>query len=154
MAKEIERKFLIDINKWDWSGTPVEMVQAYLVIQPDKIVRVRIAADKAFLTIKGNQSGITRDEFEYEIPVVDAQELLKMCLYNPVEKTRYVSEIEGKIWEIDIFKGMNNGLFVAEIELDSEEEEVNLPHWITEEVSSNEKYYNFNLSVNPFSTWQ
>lgn len=154
MAKEIERKFLIDINRWDGSGTPIEMVQAYLVIQPDKIVRVRIANDKAYLTIKGNLQGITRDEFEYEIPVDDAREMLKMCLYTPVEKTRYVSTIEGKTWEIDIFHGKNEGLFVAEIELDSEEEEVALPDWILTEVSTDERYYNFMLSINPYSTWQ
>jgi adenylate cyclase len=154
MAKEIERKFLIDINRWDGSGTPIEMVQAYLVIQPDKIVRVRIANDKAYLTIKGNLQGITRDEFEYEIPVGDAREMLKMCLYTPVEKTRYVSTIEGKTWEIDIFHGKNEGLFVAEIELDSEEEEVALPDWILTEVSTDERYYNFMLSINPYSTWQ
>jgi len=154
MAKEIERKFLIDTNRWNWRGIPIEMVQAYLVIQPDKIVRVRIAGDNAFLTIKGNQTGITRDEFEYEIPVDDARELLKMCIYNPVEKTRYIYEIEGKIWEIDVFHGKNQGLYVAEIELEFDDELVKLPNWVTEEVSTDEKYYNFNLSINPFSTWQ
>jgi len=153
MAKEIERKFLFDPKQWDWKGTPVEMVQAYLVIMPDKIVRVRIAGKNASLTIKGNLSGITRDEFEYEIPVNDARELLKMCQYPPVEKTRYISEIDNMTWEIDVFHGANEGLFVAEIELDSEEEEIKIPNWIISEVSTDEQYYNFNLAINPYSTW-
>jgi len=154
MAKEIERKFLIDVEKWGKKGAPVEMIQAYLVILPDKIVRIRIAGEKAFLTIKGNSTGITRDEFEYPIPVADAGELLKMCIDHRVEKTRYNQYINGKKWEIDVFHGANDGLIVAEIELNSETEDLELPDWILSEVSDDERYFNFNLAVKPFSTWQ
>jgi adenylate cyclase len=154
MAKEIERKFLIDVEKWGRKGTPVEMIQAYLVILPDKIIRVRIAGEGAWLTIKGNTQGITRDEFEYSIPVDDANDLLKMCEDYRVEKTRYVQKIDGKKWEIDVFHGKNEGLIVAELELDSEDDVIVLPEWIICEVSTDEKYYNFNLAIAPFSTWQ
>jgi adenylate cyclase len=153
MAKEIERKFLIDIEKWGMQGSPIEMVQAYLVILPDKIIRIRKTEEKAFLTIKGNTQGITRDEFEYSIPVDDAIELLKMCGDYRVEKTRYIHELNGKKWEIDVFHGKNEGLIVAEIELLSEEETIELPEWIIREVSMEEKYYNFNLATKPYSTW-
>jgi adenylate cyclase len=153
MAKEIERKFLIDVEKWGYKGYPVEMVQAYLVILPDKVVRVRIAGEKAFLTIKGNLKGISRDEFEYQIPVDDAEELLKMGGEYRVEKTRYIHEIDGKKWEIDVFHGKNSGLIVAEIELDSEYETVALPDWIIREVSTDERYFNFNLATKPYITW-
>jgi CYTH domain-containing protein len=129
------------------------MVQVYLVILPDKVVRVRIADDKAFLTIKGNLKGITRDEFEYPIPVDDAKELLKMGGEYRVEKTRYIQEIDGKKWEIDVFHGKNSGLVVAEIELRSESEKIELPEWIIREVSSDERYFNFNLATKPYTTW-
>ena len=154
MAKEIERKFLIDTEKWGWKGTPVTMIQAYLAVLPDKVVRVRIAGDYAFLTIKGNRHGISRDEFEYSIPLNDALELLKICEYNPVEKTRYTFDFAGKKWEIDVFHGKNSGLIVAEVELQSASEEIILPGWIMKEVSDEEKYYNFNLAMHPFSEWQ
>jgi len=154
MAKEIERKFLLDVNKWAYTGVPTKMEQAYLTIENDKVVRVRIAGDKAFLTIKGNLSGITRDEFEYEIPVDDAKQLMKMCIGNVVSKTRYVIPIQDKKWEIDVFEGDNLGLIVAEIELDNENETIEMPDWIIEEVSTDRKYYNFNLSKNPYRNWQ
>jgi adenylate cyclase len=153
MAKEIERKFLIDSEKWGRKGVPVEMVQAYLVILPGIVVRVRIAGDRAYLTIKGKPQGIARDEFEYSIPVDDARELLKMCGELKVEKTRYIHEIDGKKWEIDVFKGENSGLIVAEIELKSEDETIVLPEWVIREVSAEEQYFNFNLAQKPFSTW-
>lgn len=154
MAKEIERKFLIDIDKWGRRGIPVEMVQGYLFIHPEKVVRVRISGEKAFLTIKGNRQGIIRDEFEYPIPVNDAKELLKMCGDFLVEKTRYIQHIHEKKWEIDVFHGKNNGLIVAEIELNDENEEVELPEWAVCEVSNDEQYSNFNLAQKPYSTWQ
>jgi adenylate cyclase len=153
MAKEIERKYLIDVEKWGRKGTPVEIIQAYLVKLPDKVVRVRIAGERAFITIKGNLQGITRDEFEYSIPVSDAKELLKFCGEFRVEKTRYVQEINGKKWEIDVFHGKNSGLIVAEIELNSESETIELPEWIICEVSSDERYFNFNLATKPYQTW-
>ena len=154
MAKEIERKFLIDAEKWAKQGNPVEMCQGYLAINGDKIIRVRIAGNNAFITIKGNLQGISRDEFEYEIPVDDARQLMNLCEGNPVEKTRYNYLFAGKMWEIDLFHGANNGLIVAEIELNSEDEPFEKPSWIGEEVSTESKYYNFNLSQNPFTNWQ
>lgn len=154
MAKEIERKFLIDAALWNWQGKPVHMSQAYLCIDETKVMRVRIAGEKAFLTIKSNLKGISRDEFEYEIPLDDAQKLLSLKVGAVVEKTRYLLEFGGKIWEIDVFEGENKGLIVAEIELEHEDEFFQKPEWAMEEVSTDEKYYNFNLSVIPFSKWQ
>jgi adenylate cyclase len=154
MAKEIERKFLIDPQKWDWKGIPVNIIQAYLLITPEKVIRIRIAGEKAFLTIKGNPSRITRDEFEYAIPIDDAREMLKLCQYSPVEKTRYIVDFESKKWEVDIFLGKNKGLFLAEIEMNSEEEIISLPPWIITDVSNNQQYYNSSLAKNPFSEWQ
>jgi adenylate cyclase len=125
-----------------------------LVILPDKVIRIRIAGLKAFLTIKGNSQGITRDEFEYSIPVDDANELLKMCGGLQVIKTRYIQYIHGKKWEIDVFHDKNEGLIIAEIELESENETIELPEWIIFEVSDDERYFNFNLALKPFSVWQ
>jgi adenylate cyclase len=154
MAKEIERKYLIDIEKWEKGGIELKMKQAYLMIEGDKVVRVRISNEKALLTIKGNLSGITRDEFEYEIPVEDANQLMKMSIGNVVSKTRYLQKYAGKLWEIDVFEGDNFGLIVAEIELENETESFDIPIWAKEEVSTDSRYYNFNLSRNPFSNWQ
>lgn len=154
MAKEIERKFLVDQKKWNNAGKPVKMKQAYLMIDGHKVVRVRIAGEKAYLTIKGNLSGITRDEFEYEIPVADALQMMNLRIGAIVEKTRYIYEFDGKKWEIDLFEGENSGLIVAEIELENETDAFSKPAWILEEVSTDDRYFNFNLSRNPFSKWQ
>lgn len=153
MAKEIERKFLVDVDKWNKTGVAVKMQQGYLSVQDKKTVRVRIAGNHAYLTIKGNLNGITRDEFEYEIPVRDASQLMTMCIGNTVEKTRYVEEFEGKVWEVDVFEGANIGLVVAEIELESEIEVFVKPHWVLNEVSTDGRYFNFNLSQMPYSKW-
>jgi adenylate cyclase len=153
MAKEIERKFLINVEQWGYKGDPIKMAQAYLTIDQQKIIRVRIAGSKAYLTLKANVKGISRDEFEYEIPVGDAQKLLLLSQYPVVEKARYEYLFEGKLWEIDVFEGENKGLVVAEIELESEDEPFAKPDWLINEVSTDEKYYNFNLSVTPYSTW-
>ena len=153
MAKEIERKFLVDMNKWNKTGNKIKIQQAYLLIENDKVVRVRIANNKAFLTIKGNLQGITRDEFEYEIPLADAKSMLSMRIGAVVSKTRYVETINGKIWEIDVFEGENLGLIVAEIELKDENEPFRKPDWVADEVSTDVRYYNFNLSRTPFSGW-
>ena len=154
MAKEIERKFLVDLTKWGKVGKAIQMEQAYLSIENHKVVRVRIANDRAYLTIKGNLEGITRDEFEYEIPVSDAKQLMKMRVGYSIRKTRYVEEVKGKIWEVDVFEGENKGLVVAEIELESENENFEKPIWALDEVSTDERYYNFNLTHTPYSKWQ
>lgn len=153
MAKEIERKFLVDIEKWGRTGKTIHMEQAYIAVEGCKVVRVRIAGEKAFLTIKGNLKGITRDEFEYEIPVSDARQMMQMSVGFTVKKIRYIEEIDGKIWEIDVFKEKNAGLVVAEIELESEEECFTKPEWLLDEVSTDEKYFNFNLALVPYSKW-
>lgn len=154
MAKEIERKFLIDVSQWGYQGNPIKMKQAYLVIQEDKVIRVRITEQKAFLTIKGNLDGITRDEFEYEIPIDDAKQMLNMSEGAVVSKTRYLYEHGNHVWEIDVFDGDNQGLVVAEIELKDESEDFKKPTWLKEEVSTDVKYYNFSLSKNPYCNWQ
>ncbi len=153
MAKEIERKFLIDVRLWGLQGTPVKIEQAYLSVDDKKIIRIRIAGDCAYITIKGNKSGISRDEFEYSVPVEDAEQLMLYSVGYEVSKTRYMLFINGDKWEIDVFHGLNDGLVVAEIELQSEDQLFEKPEWIKEEVSDDGRYYNFNLSKLPFSMW-
>ena len=155
MALEIERKFLVDKAKWNAQEKPSGdfFRQAYIVADPDKTVRVRLTGKAAFLTIKGPTSGATRQEFEYEIPQTDAQELLDNFTEAGLIKTRYKITYEGKIWEVDEFAGENAGLLIAEIELTSEDEKFVLPGWVAEEVTGQEKYYNSYLSVNPFKNW-
>ncbi len=153
MGKEIERKYLVDVEKWGNKGTPVEIKQAYISIENGKIIRIRTAGEKAYLTIKGNLQGITRDEFEYAIPYDDALQLMNFSVSFPVEKTRYIYPL-GKIkWEVDVFHGHNEGLVVAEAELISEDQEFEKPEWILEEVSQDVRYFNFNLSLRPFKKW-
>ena len=153
MALEIERKFLVDTTKWSTTSQGVHMVQAYISIEPNPTVRIRISGENAFLTIKGRTKTISRPEFEYEIPVDDAQELLKMAISNPVEKTRYKILHEDFLWEVDFFSGKNEGLVIAEIELESEDQKFTLPDWISEEVSGDRRYYNSSLSEHPFQDW-
>lgn len=153
MGKEIERKFLVDMSKWQNQGTPVSMVQGYLLSDEKATVRVRIAGSEAFLTIKSRTRGISRDEFEYTIPLADAESMLKLAKDHPVEKTRWKVSFCGHVWEVDIFSGENKGLVMAEVELKSENEEVIFPDWIGQEVSSDFRYFNSYLSKNPYSTW-
>lgn len=150
---EIERKFLVDTAKWGPKTAGEQIIQAYLSISSSNVVRVRVKGEKAFLTVKGNHSGISRTELEYEIPVEDAHVMLEMCLDNPIRKIRYKEEIAGKIWEIDVFEGLNSGLVLAEVELESENEKVEIPDWVTEEVSTDHRYFNAWLSKHPFSGW-
>jgi adenylate cyclase len=150
---EIERKFLIKTELWQPSAKGVEMQQGYLSVDPERVVRVRVAEEKAFLTIKGKPRGIMRAELEYEIPKNEAEVLMKMCLDFPVEKTRFKEKIGELVWEIDVFKGENEGLIMAEVELEDEHQIVELPDWIGEEVSSDSRYYNAWLSKNPYSKW-
>lgn len=153
MAKEIERKFLVNTNIWKPDGVAKKMKQAYLTIQSNKVIRVRTSNENAFLTIKGQLNGISRDEYEYEIPFTDALEMFGLCDGKPVEKTRWIMEIEDKTWEIDVFEGENEGLVVAEIELQNESEKFYKPEWLMEEVSTDTCYYNFYLSKHPYKTW-
>lgn len=153
MALEIERKFLIDPEKWKPSGEGTRMVQAYLSVFPNPTVRVRIAGQQAFLTIKGNSETIARPEYEYEIPVADAEEMISLAVSRLVEKTRYTTDFEGLCWEIDVFSGENTGLMLAEIELKSTDQVIKLPDWIRREVTPDRRYYNSFLSEHPYSEW-
>ncbi len=151
MAIEIERKFLFDPEIL--SGLEgLHIQQGYLQTDKNKTVRVRTKGDKAFLTVKGKNNGIARQEFEYEIPFQDGVELLKMC-DNKISKTRFILELGQHTWELDEFHEMNEGLFIAEIELSDVNETFNRPEWVLEEVSHDKKYFNSYLSQNPFRKW-
>jgi len=153
MAKEIERKFLVNTSKLPTLSKGHIMKQGYIPTQ-GITVRARISNDKAFLTLKGRATGLSRSEFEYPIPVEDAQQILnELCAHPLIEKTRYLIPYGKHTWELDIFEGVNQGLIVAEIELGREDESFAKPEWITQEVSYDTKYRNSNLINHPFSTW-
>lgn len=150
MAVEIERKFLVRNDSWN-DGTPgVRIAQGYLSLDPARSVRVRLAGENAWLTIKGATSGITRAEFEYPIPVADARDLLERCLPSVIDKTRHRIRFGGHLWEIDVFHGANEGLMLAEVELADESATLRLPPWVGAEVSSDARYYNTSLAAKPF----
>ena len=154
MAHEIERKFLITGEAWRELAKGTAYRQGYLSTVKERTVRVRTIDDKGFLTIKGITVGATRAEYEYEIPAEDANEMLDdLCEQPIIEKKRYKVPLDGFIWEIDEFGGVNEGLIVAEIELESEDQEFNKPDWIGDEVSGDPRYFNSNLIANPFTTW-
>jgi adenylate cyclase len=152
MAVEIERKFLVVGDDWR-NATAVYYSQGYLNRDKSRTVRVRIAGDQAFLTIKGITQGASRAEFEYQIPISDAKALLAICEQPLIEKYRRKITYQGFVWEVDEFLGDNLGLVVAEIELPSEKTQFEKPDWIGEEVTQDERYYNSNLSKNPFVRW-
>jgi len=152
MAKEIERKFLLKEGSWP-RGTAMKCYQGFLSRAKERTVRVRTVNDKGYLTIKGMAVGASRPEFEYEIPYQDALELLELCEKPLIEKTRYRVEEGGLIWEIDEFFGENQGLIIAELELESEDQEFNKPDWVGEEVTGDPRYYNANLIKNPYTKW-
>ena len=155
MGVEIERKFLVNKEKWALVEKPKgnHFRQGYLVTDPTKTIRVRITDSSSYLTIKGISVGATRQEFEYEIPKVDAEQLLNQFAVSDLKKIRYEILFDGKIWEVDEFLGENLGLLLAEIELENESDIVELPDWIEREVTNEENYYNSNLSINPFLKW-
>lgn len=152
MAMEIERKFLVTTDDWR-SVEGVWYRQGYLNRDKHRTVRVRIAGDEAFLTIKGKTTGISRAEFEYAIPVSEAQALLALCDGALVEKLRRKIAYAGLVWEVDEFFGDNAGLVVAEVELASADQVFDKPAWIGAEVSGDPRYYNASLSTYPFSAW-
>jgi len=154
MGVEIERKFLVRDDCWRKLGEGVLLRQGYLSSAPERIVRVRIEGAAAMLTIKGRTAGATRSEWEYPIPVDDAQAFLDgLCERPIIEKRRYRIAYEGMTWEVDEFLGENAGLVVAEIELDSEEQAFDKPDWVGDEVTHDARYFNANLLRNPFSRW-
>lgn len=154
MGLEIERKFLLANTDWKSdAGKGKQIKQGYLNSETERTVRVRIIGETGILTIKGENKGLTRPEFEYEIPLSDAKELMLLCELPIIEKTRYEIHIDKHIWEIDEFEGINQGLLIAEIELTDENEAFAIPKWIGKEVSSDAKYYNSALIQNPFTEW-
>lgn len=153
MAIEIERKFLVQGDDWRQGATGVRYVQGYLNRDKARTVRVRIAGTQGFLTIKGESVGATRAEFEYPVPVEDAQALLALCEGPCIDKTRYRIPLDGRGWEVDVFAGDNAGLVVAEIELPSEDAPFTRPSWLGEEVTHDARYFNSNLSRHPYSRW-
>lgn len=155
MATEIERKFLVTSDEYKQLAKPVLYKQGYLSADPEFVKRVRIAGEKAYVTTKSKNIGITRSEFEQETSKEDALYMFdKIDPTTIIEKYRYKIEFAGKIWEVDEFLGDNQGLVVAEIELNTESESFEKPSWIGEEVSDDNRYYNSNLSLNPYKNWK
>jgi len=155
MATEIEHKYLVDLELWSEivPDRSVQMSQAYMKTDGHKTIRVRTTNSTAFLTIKGKTTGFSRSEFEYEIPLKDGRELMEEFCDQIVEKIRHYIVYEGKVWEVDQFSGKNEGLIVAEIELETEDEEYSLPPWIGKNVTAEGKYTNASLAQFPFIDW-
>lgn len=153
---EIERKFLVKSDDFkEQAFAKNKIAQGYLSSVPERTVRVRIKGEKAYLTIKGigQQGGMSRFEWENQIPIDEAVELLKLCEKGKIEKTRYEIKSGNHVYEVDEFYGENEGLIMAEIELKSENESFEKPDWLGNEVTNDERYYNAYLSKNPFKNW-
>jgi adenylate cyclase len=154
MAEEIERKFLVSDNSWRRLSSGQRYRQGYLSTVKERTVRIRVAGDKGFITVKGINLGATRSEYEYEIPLADANEILDCLCERPlIEKIRYRIHLGDLTWEVDEFEGENHGLITAEIELRDENQAILLPAWIGREVTGDPRYFNSNLVVHPFSQW-
>ena len=156
MSLEIERKFLVKSKDFKHEAYQQKKIkQGYLNSDKNRTVRIRIADESAFITIKGksNEAGTTRFEWEKEIDITEAEQLLLLCEPSIIDKTRFLVKKGKHIFEIDEFYGDNNGLIIAEIELNSENESYNTPLWLGKEVTGNNKYYNSSLSKNPFKEW-
>lgn len=155
MNYEIERKFLVNGDFKSEAHNHFRIQQGYLSSVPQRIVRIRIQGDTAYLTIKSTVSDteFTRYEWEREIPVNDAEEMLKFCEKEIIEKTRYLVKVGAHLFEVDEFYGSNQGLIMAEVELESESEEFEKPDWLGEEVTSDDRYYNSMLTKHPYSEW-
>lgn len=154
MALEIERKFLVNTDQLKLPEKGEQIMQGYIPTEGKTVVRARVKGEKAYLTLKGSNKGAVRSEFEYEIPVQDAVEIMdQLCQGPKVEKVRYVLTVGKHEWEVDVFEGDNQGLVVAEVELSSEDETVELPGWVTEEVTGQVRYYNSSLLDYPYCRW-
>lgn len=154
MAQEIERKFLVAGDSWRALAEGTRYRQGYLSTVKERTVRVRTIDDKGYLTIKGLTVGATRVEYEYEIPSADANEMLdNLCEQPIIEKLRYRIPLDGLVWEVDEFEGVNRGLIVAEVELASEAQAFTPPDWIGEEIADDPRYFNSNLIAHPYSQW-
>jgi adenylate cyclase len=153
MGVEIERKYLVrDTGILD-EADGIAYRQGYLSTDPDRTVRIRRAGEHGYVTIKGRSHGATRAEFEYEIPPSDADDMLLLCVGPVIDKIRHRIEYAGRIWEVDVFGGANEGLVVAEVELPSEEADIDLPRWVGDEVTDDPRYFNANLVAHPFRDW-
>jgi CYTH domain-containing protein len=152
---EIERKFLIAGDAWraQCTGPGRRIAQGYLCTSPEKSVRVRLSGDDGTLTVKGSRTGITRLEFQYSIPAAHAARLLELCELPPIDKTRHIVHHAGMKWEIDVFHGENDGLLIAEVELEREDQPLEIPGWAGAEVSDDPRYYNSSLARHPFKSW-
>lgn len=155
MPLEIEHKYIVDKNLWAKvkPENSLAIKQAYLSTDPEKTIRLRTLGNSAFITIKGKTTNAVRKEYEYEIPLNEAIEMIELFGENTIEKTRHYIHHEDHLWEVDEFFGLNEGLMVAEVELTSEEEQYQKPIWVAENVTDDAKYYNSYLIKHPFSTW-
>lgn len=154
MGTEIERKFLLTGDDWQKLARAKAFRQGYLNSHEERTVRVRTIDDMGFLTIKGISIGVSRMEYEYEIPVEDARVLLEELCEKPIiEKNRYKIDFQGFTWEVDQFFGENEGLIVAEVELESEDQQFTKPSWVGAEVSDDSRYFNSNLVKHPYTQW-
>lgn len=155
MGLEIERKFLIKQNKWQPPNQGKVYRQGYIYTHNGSTVRIRVAGNEGYLTLKSKTTGCTRAEFEYAIPLAEAEEMLELLCDRPlIEKIRYRVTFNGCIWEVDRFLGENEGLMLAEIELETENQHLLLPEWIDTEVTEEQRYYNSNLAKNPYTNWE
>lgn len=156
MNYEIERKFLVKGEFKSKAFTHWRIVQGYLSSVPKRVVRIRIKGEQAYLTVKSTVSGngLTRYEWEKEIPVKDAEEMLTFCEKDIIEKTRYLVQVGNHVFEVDEFYGTNEGLLMAEVELQSEDEEFEKPDWLGKEVTHDIRYYNSMLVKDPYSRWK
>lgn len=154
MGSEIERKFLVDAAQWAPRDAGTPYTQGYLSSAKERTVRVRKEGERAVLTVKGPTRGVSRAEFEYPIPLADAEAMFALCEQPLIEKVRHTEDHGGRTWEIDVFAGDNAGLVVAEVELPDENALVDVPPWAIHEVSHDPRYYNANLIANPYKNWR
>lgn len=154
MAHEIEHKFIVDPQLWKPRSAGTRIEQGYLSTEKERVVRVRIFGERAAVTIKGQPRGLTRDEFEYEIPLSDARHILReLCLKPVLSKTRYRESVGGLAWDVDVFHQENDGLVLAEVEVHDEAQAFDKPPWAVREVSGDPRYFNANLVRRPYRTW-
>jgi adenylate cyclase len=155
MATETEHKYLVHHELWQKvqprKGEHIR--QGYLQNEPDQTVRVRLKGKRGYITVKGKTTGASRPEYEFRIPLKGAIEMLDKLCREVIEKTRYKMRFRGRTWEVDVFEGPNEGLIVAEIELQNEDQQYYLPKWVSENVTGDERYYNSSLVVRPFKRW-
>lgn len=156
MATEIERKFLVEGDFLSEATSKTRIVQGYICSEKGRTVRVRIRDDKGYLTVKGaaSSSGLSRYEFEREVPLEDAEQMLRLCEQESINKERYLVPYKGHTWEVDVFHGHNEGLILAEIELSREDEPFERPSWLGKEVTGDRRYYNSVLTHTPFHIFE